>query len=125
MAGHDDEVFSQMTRDMVSPWEEHRRFDTAVEAETYAERLCTGIYSDRNEIAYQKPFHALDEGDAWRVSGSRPYGWPTNPMTGPMTVVIEKASGRVIDVFFTGGPKGWDKEILEKLRREGHPVKTE
>ena len=120
MAAHGD-VFDQMTRDMVHPWEEHHSFDNQAEAEAYAERLCTNISRDSDENPHQLPFHATDEGKPWRVVGSRPYGWPVSPLTGPMTIVIEKATGNVVDIYFTGAPEGWDAEILRKLGRGPYP----
>ena len=121
----DQVVFSDMIRDMVGPWEEHRGFNTAAEAEAYAERLCTAVYSDRNETTHQLPFHAGDEGDTWRVVGSRPYGWPLDPFTGPMTILIEKSTGKVRNIFFTCAPAGWDAEILRKLGRDPYPHSAE
>lgn len=114
-------VFDNMTRAMVEPWEEHRGFDTAADVEAYAERLCTAIYQDRNETPHQLPFRAADEGDTWRVVGSRAYGYPLSPLTGPLTILIEKSTGRVEEVFFTGAPAGWDADILRELGREPHP----
>ena len=103
-------------RAMVGPWEEQRQINSAADAEAYAERLCTGIYSAQHETERQLPFHAADAGATWRVTGSRPYGWP-NEIGGPLTVVIEKATGRVRKIFFTGAPAGWDADILRKLGR--------
>ena len=117
MADRTPSDLDDLTRAMVAPWEEHQAINTAGEAEAYAERLCRAIYADRDETPHQLPFHAADEGHAWRVVGSRPYGYPANPLTGPLTIVIEKASGRVDSIFFTGGPAGWDADILRKLGR--------
>ena len=114
---------------VATQYEEHRPFDTPAEAEAYAERLCTSIYSNRNETSYQLPFHATDNGDTWRVVGSRPYGYPFKvdpanpawPVTGPLTIVVEKATGRVTDVHFTLAPAGWDAAIMSKRGRNPDP----
>lgn len=118
---HEEAVFDEITRAMVGPWEEHRAFNTAADAEAYAERLCTAIYQDRNETPHQLPFRATDEGDTWRVVGSRAYGYPLFPLTGPLTILIKKATGRVENIFFTGAPAGWDADILRKLGRNPYP----
>lgn len=98
---------------VANKWEEHRSFDTASDAEAYAARLCTAVYGFEAETRRQLPFHALDEGDTWRVTGARPYGWPLDPLRGPLTVVFDKGTGRVLDMFFTGAPAGWDKAVLQ------------
>lgn len=98
---------------IASQSEEHRSFDTPSDAEGYAARLCTAIYGFEAETKYQLPFHATDEGATWRVSGARPYGWPLDPLRGPLTVVLDKSTGHVKDIFFTGGPAGWDKAIRQ------------
>ena len=46
----------QSTWTVATQWEEHRRFDTASEAEAYAERLCTAVYALQHETEHQVPF---------------------------------------------------------------------
>ena len=77
---------------VATPYEEHRAFETAAEAEAYAERLCTAAYGDRDETRHQLPFRATLDGNVWRVVGSRPYNWPITsfPLTGPLTIVFRK-----------------------------------
>lgn len=105
-----------------APFEEDGAHESAADAEAYSQRLCTPVYFDTGETCHQLPFRAIDEGATWRVLGSRPYGWPTNPFTGPLTIVLEKATGRTVDVHFTGAPAGWDAEILRKLGRDPGPT---
>lgn len=91
---------------------EHRPVADAADAEAYAARITTETYGGAQTQA-QLPFHAVADGDRWKVVGSRPMDLGT--MTGPLTIVVQRDDGAVQEIVFTAAPAGWDAAILKRL----------
>ncbi|MGI4795095.1 MAG: NTF2 fold immunity protein [Janthinobacterium lividum] len=84
---------------------EHRQVRDAADATAYAGRIAAATYGSA-EAAVQAPFHAVADGDAWRVTGSRPMD--ITKMTGPLSIVVARNDGAVREILFTAAPPGWD-----------------
>ncbi len=96
----------------VAKGQERKPIGSATEAEAYADRITAATYGDV-EAEKQRPFHAVEDGDYWTVTGSRPMSLPT--MSGPITIAIRRTDGTIHELAFTAAPAGWDAEILRKL----------
>ena len=96
----------------VARGQERRPINSAGEAEAYADRITVATYGEA-EARPQRPFHAIADGDTWKVTGSRPMNLGT--LTGPITIVVRREDGTVRELAFTAAPAGWDAEILKRL----------
>lgn len=100
----------------VAKGQERRPIVSAVEAQAYADRITVATYGEA-EARPQRPFHAVADGDSWKVVGSRPMDLGT--LTGPITIVVRREDGTVRELAFTAAPAGWDAAILKRLS-SGH-----
>lgn len=112
MAVADDLPENHALAAAIAKGREHHPIADAANAEAYAKRLTTATYGEAQTQA-QLPFHAVADGDRWRVVGSRPMDLGT--MTGPLTIVVRRDDGAVQEIVFTAAPAGWDAEILKRL----------
>ena len=112
MAMADDLPENHALAAAIAKGREHRSVADAADAEAYAARITMATYGEKQTKA-QLPFHAIAEGDRWKVVGSRPMDLGT--MSGPLTIVVRRDDGAVQEIVFTAAPSGWDTEILRKL----------